>query len=974
MRYVRVALLGSICAAALAAPAGAQDVGQQPQPTEASDENTQPTELIVTGSRIARRDFTAESPIATVNEDFIENSGPTSVLNSLEALPQLRPTTRGRVNLRGLGSARSLVLFDSRRLQPSDSAGGIDINTIPSALIASVETITGGASAVYGSDAIAGVVNFRFNDRLRGLELEAEAGLSELGDASSTRISASTGLRFSEGAGRLYLSASHFTRGTASQRARAFYDNDPGTSVPTSGLVLVDATNPFQTGTPAAIAAYRNLWLNTYGTGVPVPASVLLLNEDRTLIGRTGGINLRESATTGYVNAADGIRQRSRSDPTLVAPQDQVNLFARGEFDVSDALTLYGQAMFTDYETDSLSASGVNQSTTTPIRIRADNPFVSPDLRIALNSRRNPNAPFTYYFTSTRIAQLHNVDENRVYQLLGGARGRLSDTLRYDVYVSHGETRRNDITYDAVSRSRFNAVVNAADGGRSLCDGGFDPFGFEPTSQSCADYLTIDTVDRYRYKQTIAQANMTGELFDLWGGPVAFAVGAEYRRNEYSAEIDPARQPGEGNVPPEALGTAGASSASGAVAVRELYAELLLPILRDRPFFALLDVNAAYRYSDYDRIGGVHTYKISGNYAPFDGLTFRGGYSRAIRAPDLAEIFAPRSSTAAIIGRAALGAGDPCDRNGSARNGRISGVSPEQVRALCIATGVHETFYDSFSYAGAAIAAYRTSNPELTEETADSYTIGAVVQPGFARSVFSNLSLSVDYYTISLKDAIGYVTSPVALNQCFNFGGLNPDYDPENFYCTLINRDAAGAISYVDERLFNLGYYKTSGIDVQLDASIGLGGSTALSLNSVFGYVIDYRIQTLASEPMFDYAGTVGNGQIESVSISHPDFKHVTTFTLSDDVGSLALRWRFIGAQDNAANVGVEDGTAIGVPAYHYFDLIGRVRVNESFTLRGGITNLANRQPPEFGGDATTVTSTYDILGRRFFIGATAKF
>lgn len=998
----RTLLLCSACSLVNVMPAAAQDITPDTPAREvstaAAEANNEASNeaIVVTGSRIARRDFTAESPITTISEQFIEDSGPATIEQSLNSLPQFQPTQnaqtssvgtsgaggsggRSTANLRGLGPARTLVLFDGRRLQPSDTSGAIDLNTIAPALISRVEVITGGASAVYGSDAIAGVVNFKFNDRFRGLELQADAGISEHGDAATYGGSITWGGGFADDRARLFLSASYLQRGEASQNSRSFFDNENGTSSPTSGLIIQSGTNPFSIGAPAAVAAYRDLFQNSYGTAVPSISSSYNVNSDGTIIGRNGGLNLRDTETTGFLVSDGTIRQRSLYDSTVQLPIKRYTGFARGEFDLSDAVTAYAQVNYATYKTRQLSGSGVLQSVVEPITIRADNPFVTPDLRILLNARPNPNAPISYYFTSTRLGRLRVEEDYTVYQLLGGLKGSLGNSLHYDVYASYGETDQASSAFNQVSRSRFNAVVNAADGGASLCAGGYDPFGFSPASQSCADYLTFGTTNNYHYSQTVVQGNLTGELFSLPGGPVGFAIGAEYRKNSYRADIDPRNSPTPTGIAgvttaPEALGTSGALSSGGDIAVKEIYGELLFPIVNDRPFFEQLDVNLAYRYSDYDRIGGVHTYKASANWSPMEGLAFRGGYSRAIRAPSLGDLFSPKAGAIGIIGSAAAGGGDPCDITGQARQGLIEGVSPDAVRTLCIAQGVPAALVDGYRYSGTANSAYRVGNPDLKEETADSYTIGAVIQPAFLRSTFRNFSIALDYYTITVDDAIGYVTSPIALQQCYNIGGQNPDYDPNNYYCQLAKRDASGILSYIDEPLFNLAKYKASGLDFQLDAALDVGGLGTLSLNSAITYVLDYKIQSIVSEPTYDYAGTIGNAQIDGFSSTHPAWKHVTSVGLSGDAGSLSLRWRYIGKMDNSTNVTAEDGTADGVPAVSYFDLIGRMKVNDAFELRGGITNFTDKQPPEFGGPSATATSTYDVIGRRFFVGATARF
>lgn len=994
MKRLRLSLLAGTCLIGFAHQANAQ---AQNTVTSHVDE------IIVTGSRIVRRDFVAESPITTVSQEFIENSGPATLEQALNALPQFQASAnaqtsstsgygagasgaRASANLRGLGPSRTLVLFDGKRMQPSDTMGTIDLNTISSALISSAEVITGGASAVYGSDAIAGVVNFRFNNRFRGLEFQTDYGVADLGDAKTLSGSLTWGADFAEDRGRAFASVSYLERGEASRNDRSFFDNRLGTATPTNGTVIIEGTNRIGGGSASSVLAYRNLFLNTYGTPVPAAASSLVVNPDGTIVGRSGASNLRPSPITGYiVDSVGTISQRSLGDASLQVPMDRYTGFGRFEYDASNRMTLYGQVSYVTYSSDQSLDGGVTQSVVDPIRVRADNPFVTPDMRVALNSRPRPNDPFTLYLNTGRIGHLRVVQEYDVIQSQFGLKGDLTDKLRYDVYVSYGETAEQEKVFNQVSRSRLNAVVNGvgtggiADGGRSLCEGGYNLFAFEDVSASCAQYLRVNTLSTYDFKQTILQANLSGDLFELPGGTAAFAAGLEYRKNTYVADIDPRNSPTPTTIPgvttsPEVLGTSGAFSSAGDIAVSEIYGELALPLLKDLPLIRTLDLSLAYRYSDYDRVGGASTYKISGAWKPFDEVSVRGGYSRAIRAPGLGELFAPQSGSTGVIGLAPSGAGDPCDSIGFARTGKIAGVDPAKVAALCVATGVPSSILSTYRYTGAANAASRIGNIDLKQETADSYTLGVVWQPEFVKPLLRNLSLSFDYYKIGLEDAIGYVTSSIALNQCFNFGGLNPNYEASNYYCQLVGRDAAGVLSTIQEPLFNLGAYETSGVDFQIAGAMDVGYGTVLSVDSSVTYVKDYRIQNLAGEPFKDYAGTIGNAQIDGFSSTHPEWKHVTSATLSHDVGSLTLRWRYIGEQSNSSNVGVVGGTAAGVPAVSYYDLIGRFKVNEAVELRAGITNLSDEQPPEFGGPASTASSAYDIIGRRFFVGVTARF
>lgn len=996
MKQFQARLLVGVCAFAVAVPAMAQT-------SPGADERAEQDEgIVVTGSRIVRRDFTAESPITTVSADFIKDTGPATVEQTLNTLPQFQASQgaqtsslgtatagasggRASANLRGLGAQRTLVLFDGRRLQPSDTQGTIDLNTITSSLISSVEVITGGASAVYGSDAVAGVVNFRFNNRFRGLALEADAGITEMGDGATQSASLTWGGQLGDSV-RLFASTSYMHRGTASRNDRSFFDTRAGTSTPTNGLIVVSGSNLFGTGSAANVAAFRSLFTSTYGTTVPVASSSYFVNTDRTIVGRTGAVNLRPDGTNNfYVDPSGSALQRGNNDSTLILPIDRYTGFARAEIDLAPSVTLYAQGAYTRSTTDQTSEAGTAVSIVGPVQIRADNPFINGDIRTLANARPRPNDPLTYYFVSTRFGQFRVRQEYEVYQGMIGIKGDLGSNLHFDVYGSYGETHTDEMAFNQVSRSRFNDLINGvgstglADGGASKCAGGFDPFSFAPVSDACKAYAAINTVNRYAIKQGVLQGNLSGSLFTLPGGDVGFAVGAEYRKNSYSADIDPSNSPTPTATPgvftfPDTLGTNGSSSASGSLSVREGYAEILVPILKDVPFFHSLEADIAYRYSDYDRFGGVSTYKFSGTWQPVKDLTVRGGYSRAIRAPSLGDLFAPRAGALGVIGSVASGQGDPCDYRSFARTGKIANVDPAKVTALCIANGVPAAVAATYTYASTATAAVRIGNPALNPEVADSYTIGAAFQPSFAQPLFRNLSFSVDYYSIDVRRAIGYITSSIALNQCFNVGGLNANYDPANYYCGLIHRDGAGILSQIDEQLANLANYRASGIDFQLDAAIGVGALGTLSLNSAVTYVLDYKIQSISTEPTYDFSGTIGNAQIDGFSNTHPRWKHVTTVTLGGKSGSLSLRWRYIGKMTDSANVVSAGSSTASVPAVSYFDLTGRIKAGDGFELRGGITNLTNKAPPQFGGPATTSVSTYDVIGRRFFIGATARF
>ncbi len=512
--------------------------------------------------------------------------------------------------------------------------------------------------------------------------------------------------------------------------------------------------------------------------------------------------------------------------------------------------------------------------------------------------------------------------------------------------------------------------MNAPDGGQSICAGGYPLFGYDPVSAACSAFLQRPIHTESEFEQRVIEANLQGGLMELPAGELRFATGAAYRYNSYDY------RPDEGLVTLEALGTSGTNPSNGSTDVYELYGELLIPVLKDLPLVRELNVDLAYRFSKYDTVGGVHTYKASGDWEIFDGLRARGGYSRAIRAPSVGELFQAKTAVSANILSTVNGGGDPCDIRSAIRR-----AAPSQVRALCLATGVPAGVVDTITFGGAAVAGFQTGSTELQEEVADSYTVGLVWNPRLDYAPLSRIQVSLDYYDIKLEGAIANIASITSLQRCFNADGAsNAGYDPQNQFCRNIVRDAAGQLSNVAEPASNLGGYHTSGVDFQVDWVVraeDLGWSEdlgSLSLNLVLSYVRDYEIQTLQGAPFLEYAGTIGNGTIDPLSVSHPRWKHAFNLTYARGPAQLTFRWRSIDAMDNAANVGTGRQLSPGIDPVHYFDVSGRYRLGENVEFRAGIVNLTDREPPVWTGQGGVDAATYDLQGRRYFVGVTKRF
>lgn len=469
--------------------------------------------------------------------------------------------------------------------------------------------------------------------------------------------------------------------------------------------------------------------------------------------------------------------------------------------------------------------------------------------------------------------------------------------------------------------------------------------------------------------QEVAEADLQGTIFSLPAGDLRFAAGANYRKDEFRSAAD--AQTASGDI----IAGVG-SNFSGSTDVTEVYGELLVPLVHDIPLVERLELDIAGRYSDYSSVGSVSTYKgdLSWNVVP--AVTLRGGYERAIRAPSVGELFSPTVQTPVIIGPAgSLGSGDPCD----VRSAYRTGPNGAQVRVLCLAQGVPAGTIDTFTFNQQSAPAITGGNTELNEETADTYSAGVVLRPTFGTDLLQNLSVSIDYYRIDLSDAIGSITPQLVLSRCFNASGAtNPGYDAANLFCGQISRGAEGSLSQIGAQSLNLAGYRTSGIDLQLDwrfgtDAIGLNDGGTLSFNLVANRLNSFDIQSLTGDPFLDYAGTIGNGQIDPVAISRPKWKSQLYTSYENGPFVLGLTWRYIGPMDNAANVG-SNGTAAGVAHRSYFDLNASAEIFKDVDLFASLLNIADTDPPMYPSPGLSDFATYETLGRYFTAGVRARF
>ena len=969
----------------------------------AQEGETAVEEVVVTGSRIARPDYVANSPIVSVGQAAIENTGQVTVEKSLSQMPQFTgsfgqgntgSTSTGLnggqsyASLRGLGAKRTLILMDGRRLQPSNPDGSVDLNTIPEALIENVEVITGGASTAYGSDATAGVVNFRLKRNFEGIVVDSQYGISEKGDGESFKVSVTAGSAFNDGRGRAVLSVDYTNRDIALQSSRDYFVfrlSTPGLSTIPQGTVLFGANLP-------TLASVNSVFVGQYGARALTGNAAgrytgqIGFNTDQTLFSTAGVpvLNFRDPQTNDayIVNSnASGTQQQINfgyDGASMQSDLDRYAVFGKLDYDLTDNLRAFAQFTFTDYESVGITNPTL-ASNVYGLTVPVSNPFIPAEFRTILASRPDPNANFTFYKALNILGPRIQSYSYTVYQLTGGLSGKVGfKDWSWDAYASYSKAKFDNEQLGGASASAVGRLLNSPTGGTEYCAGGWNPFGNLTPSADCITYITRRTLNQNELEQRMVEVSVQGGLFDLPAGEIRFAAGVDYRANEYTFKPDTQlNQPGGTS---DVLGYSVLRDAAGSVDTYEAFGELLVPIVKDLPFVQEFNVNLGYRFSDYSSVGAIHTYKADFDWTVVQGLRLRGGYNRAIRAPSVGELYAPVSTGSVTIGTANATNidGDPCDIRSSFRQGS----SGAQVKALCLAQGVPNAIIDNYQLGTAQVFALTGGNPDLQEETADTFSIGAVIQSPFESPLLSRMSASIDYYSIKVQDAVGQLPIKNAFQFCFNAGGNNPNFDPSNYYCKLIARNTASGVPLNPvQPLLNLGQFETTGVDVQFDwnfelMDLGLPENAgSLAINVAVGWLNEFKIQTLPNAPTYDYAGTWGTAVETSAGQAHPEWKSVASATYTWGPASVGLRWRHISEMQNSARIVTPTSTSRGVKAYDIFDLNGRVKLPWDTDLRFGVNNLLDKNPPQAGDtEANYDAQNYDVMGRAYYVGVRKRF
>jgi iron complex outermembrane receptor protein len=393
-------------------------------------------------------------------------------------------------------------------------------------------------------------------------------------------------------------------------------------------------------------------------------------------------------------------------------------------------------------------------------------------------------------------------------------------------------------------------------------------------------------------------------------------------------------------------------------------------LLADIPLIHKLNIGGAFRRSDYSTSGSVDSYEGDIRWEPIDSLLIRGGYQRAVRAPNIGELFAAASGAQIAFGTPPAAIGDPCDVRSTARTG-ANGAS---VRVLCLAQGIPAAIIDTYVFPTTATAGLTQGNSDLQPETADTYNLGLSWTSRSSAQLLSGLSASIDYYSIEITDVISVVPGLSALSKCYNLDGSNPTYAADNQFCQLLTRDANGLLQLIETPYLNLGGLKTEGVDLQLDWAIDLNDQWTLRFNTAIGYLLDYSVQTLPGSAFQDFTGTNTIAANHTVSNTFPEWKALTTVGVAFGPAMASVRWRYMDAMADVTSVTTPATPGIGVATYNLFDFFASYDVNSTWQLRLGVTNLADEGPVTVSSSQTgTDTSVFDVLGRSYYMGVRVR-
>jgi len=975
--------------AAYGAPAFAQAETEAPAAEATQD-------IVVTGSRIASPTLTSASPLQVVDAAAIDEAGAVNIQDLLLENPAFGTPGLSRTNsafltsgvgiatvdLRNLGSDRTLVLINSRRVVAGlPGTATVDLNTIPQQFLERVDVLTGGASSLYGSDAVAGVVNFIYKRNFEGVEANAQYGISEHGDDASKQANVTVGGNFADNRGNVIAHVGYTQQNGLLSRERK------NTRLDDSDLFAL-------TGDPADFGTVYEPFLSSFAPQGSFRAGGRTFTYDasgalRPCFSTNGGIAPATcGAFAGQQIGPDGFnRQEYR---TIAVPVERYLFAARAHYDLTDSITAIAEGTYASTSSsreiepfalgsdDIFPASGGAWNIEGPGGL---NPLVPAAIAAAATDTNGDG--FRDISFARRLSEFgtRNSRTDRDYfRFVVGLEGKLfNDNWNWDLSYNWGQTKEAQTSNGQVNvlnvANALNAIVDVNDANNNgsttdiVCASpdaraqGCVPlnlFGRNSASPAAIAYVAAPGSYATKVTQQVVTANISGGLIELPAGDLSVAVGGEYRKETSREEFDALTNAGlnAGNAIPNTYGE---------FDVKEAYGEVVVPILADTRFFDTLELRGAGRVSDYSTVGTVYSYNYGLTWAPVQDIRFRAVKARSVRAPNISELFTAPSQTYPS------GLVDPCI-------GVTAGdTSPLGVNCRAFA-GVDANIAANGAFAVSqadrqGISGYNSGNPNLDAEKSDSYTIGVVINP---RSIpaLRNFGLSVDYFNIEIKDAITSPPRQFILDQCFNQG--------VQAFCDAIERRAvatannsAGSLEFVDAALINSGGIKTEGVDAVLTyrqnlSDWGLAGN--LNARVAYTHYLKGYVIPLDGAERDNYNGEIGASKdrfTASLNYGLGDFGVTFTGTY---LSAAKLDDQFLASYD------LEPG-ALGVKSRFYLDTQVRFTPGENYEFYVGADNLLNTKAPNLLSntpDNVTGTDTaadvYDAIGRRFYAGVRLKF
>lgn len=973
-------------------------------------------EVIVTGSRIARRNVDAVTPVTELTSDELLSSGVTSIGDTLSDLPALRGTftsanstrfigTAGVnfLDLRGLGDQRTLVLVNGRRhVAGTDGSLQVDTNTIPADLLERVDVVTGGASSIYGSDAVAGVVNFVLKQNFEGFQTQAQTGMSGESDNNNSFVSFTAGRNFWEGRGNVAASLEW-----AQEDAFDQTDRDETRNRQLFVVASADPTGVSSDGIPDREFTRDVRSVNITEGGVFIPsfqqgaAGVPAALRSRPENGQPRIFNFNPDGTLAELNygsrdfrpfqaATDGGNGTSlRRYGDLTPEIERMALNVLGHIDFTDAVKLFGEAKFVETDTLALLPAGpsfnqtVSASTPGPVGsgaliVRLDNPFLSDQARTLVTGLLPAGATQFNLNRNNLDVGVRGEDTTRTtVRGVLGLRGDITEHLNYEVSVNYGQLevetdilnnrfeRNLRLAVDAaraadgsiVCRSRLNGAGQVVATGDAVIDScvPVNLLGDGNASQAARDYINADSRFDATVKQQVASgfvAYDTGAWFELPGGAIGAAIGAEYRKessdSRYSDDVS------GGLTFLNAI-----QAMDEEYSVKEAFAEIRLPLLAELPFVQELTLTGSYRAADYslENTSTVTAWNGGVQWAPISDIRFRASLGQSVRAPTLGDLFQPLTQNFATVR-------DPCDVN------NISSGSPTRA-ANCAAAGIPAGFINTVARSQ-TIEIRSGGNSGLTEEESRSFTVGTILQPRFA----PNLQVIVDYYDIDIQDVIASVTAQQIADNCYDAASLN------NIFCPLIFRDPATNLFFANgngpigggilQSTLNYASRKARGIDVEIGYSFQWDDVGTFNTRFLGTYVRQRDNFPFLDQP----------SRADQLLEELGDPKYAFNFDLGFGRDNLAItygmRWLESQYVDFIENIRWVSGLPPTNPDFSdiawtgsvmYHDLRVEYAWSDSFDLFIGVDNIGDKMPPLGLTGTGAGSGIYDNTGRFFYGG-----